>query len=194
MQKSIDFIKKLKKELIGIDIIGGVVATYEGARDLFEAGAYKAGLEFDRPIIADGGTKTTGDIVKALAAGGCAVAMGNQLAGCLESPGGIIEINGKRHKAYNGSTSHAEKIHQYQQYSKDKTIHYVEDVEGIESYVPYKGPIKNVLDVMDKGIRSGLSYCGAQNIEELHQKAKFIRITQASIGENGAHEVFVNAK
>lgn len=224
LQKSLDFVKKLKKEYTDIEIIAGVIATYQGAKDLFEAGAdavrvgvgpgticttrlvtgcgvpqitaisdaYKAGVEYNRPIIADGGTKTTGDIVKALACGANAVAMGSQLAGCLESPGKIIVINGKKHKAYNGSTSQTEKIRQYQQYSSDKSVHYVEYVEGIESFVPYKGEIKDVLNTMDKGIRSGLSYCGAQTIQDLHKKAQFIRITQASIGENGAHGVAVN--
>lgn len=223
LEACLNFVKKLKKEYTDIEVIAGVVATYEGARDLFEAGAdavrvgvgpgticitrqvtgsgvpqvtaimdaFKAGEEFGRPIIADGGTKTTGDLVKALAAGGNAVAVGSQLAGSIESPGETIEIKGKKYKSYNGSTSKTEKIRQYKQYNKDKTEHYIEYVEGIESYVPVKGTVEDVLNVMDKGIRSGLTYSGAKNINELHQKAQFVRVTQASISENGAHGVIV---
>ncbi len=224
LDTNINFIKKIKGEYQDLEVIAGVIGTYQGARDLFEAGAdavrvgvgpgticttravagsgvpqitaimeaKRAGDEFGRPILADGGTKTTGDIVKALAAGANAVVMGNQLAGCEETPGEVHEINGQKYKSYNASTSKTEKIRQYKNYSKDKSKVFVEYVEGVESYVPYKGPVKGVLDKMDKGIRSGLSYSGAKNIADLHKRAQFIRITSASIGENGAHGVMVN--
>lgn len=223
LQTALDFVKKIKKKYPQMEVISGVVGTYEGARDLFEVGAdavrvgvgpgticttrkvtgsgvpqitaisdaYRAGKEFGKPIIADGGTKNTGDIVKALAAGANAVAIGSQLAGTDEAPGSLIEIAGKKYKEYNGSTSKTEKIKQYAQYNQDKTEAYVEYVEGVESTVPYTGTLETTIQKMDKGIRSGLSYSGAFNIAELHEKAKFIRITQASIAENGAHGVLL---
>lgn len=224
LEANLEFLRFIKKEYKDLDVIAGVVGTYDGARDLFKAGAdavrvgvgpgticttrvvtgsgvpqitaimeaSKAGKEFGKPILADGGSKTTGDIVKALAAGANAVVMGNQLAGCKETPGKIKTVNGQKYKAYNASTSKSEKIRQYKKFKQGKTKVYVEYVEGVESYVPYKGPVKNVLDAMDKGIRSGLSYSGAKTIEELHENAKFIRVTPMSVAENGAHGVMVN--
>lgn len=223
LEKNIEWIKKLKQEFNELEIIAGVIATYEGARDLFDAGAdavrvgvgpgticttrqvtgsgvpqitaimeaSRAGKEFGRPVIADGGTKTVGCLVKALGAGANAVVTGNQLAGTVESPGDVIERDGKLYKSYNGSTSKTEKIKQFGKYSKDKEKSYVDYVEGLESLVPYKGSVIDVLNVMDKGLRSGLSYSGAFNIKEFHERAKFVRLTSASIKENGAHGVLV---
>lgn len=224
LEANISFIKKLKTSFPAVEIIAGVVATYEGARDLFEAGAdavrvgvgpgticttrkitgsgvpqitaimeaARAGKKFNRPIIADGGMKNSGDIVKALAAGASAVVLGSQLAGTDEAPGEIIEKNNKKFKAYNGSTCKTEKQKQFNQYNAGKTNAYTSYIEGTESLVPYKGPLEDILAVLEKGIRSGLSYSGARTIEELHQKAQFVQITNASIGENGAHGVYVS--
>lgn len=221
LKASIDMVKKIKKEYKEVEVIAGVIATYEGARDLFEAGAdavrvgvgpgticttrevtgsgvpqitatmnaFKAGKEFGRPVLTDGGTKTTGDIVKALGAGANAVVVGSQLAGTEESPGEIVEVAGKLYKEYNGSTSAKEKQKQYGKYNADKDEKYTSYVEGVEAYVPYKGSVENVLNTMDKGIRSGLSYSGAKNIEIMHNKAKFVRVTSSSIAENGSHGV-----
>jgi IMP dehydrogenase len=220
----LNFLKKIKSEFKDLEVIAGVVATYEGAKDLFIAGAdavrvgvgpgticttrqvtgsgvpqitaimeaAKAGIEFGKPIIADGGMKNSGDIAKALAAGASAAIVGSQLAGCFECPGEIIRLNGKDYKAYNGSTSKTEKEKQMESYAKDKHNQYTEYVEGIESLVPYKGHVKDVLAKLEKGIRSGLSYSGAFNIKEFHEKAQFIRVTPTSTNENGAHGVLVN--
>ncbi len=223
LEAALNFLKKIKKTYPKLEVISGVIATYEGARDLFKAGAdavrvgvgpgticttrqvtgsgvpqitatmeaYRAGLEFGRPIITDGGTKTTGDIVKALAAGANAVTVGSQLAGTDEATGELVEKDGKRYKRYNGSTSQTEKIRQMKKHSQDKSAEYIYYIEGVEAMVPYKGPVKNVLAAMEKGIRSGLSYSGAFNIVELHQKARFIRVTPISAAENGPHGVIL---
>lgn len=222
---AINFLKNIKKKYPKLEVISGVIATYEGACDLFKAGAdavrvgvgpgticttrevtgsgvpqisatmdvYKAGLEFNRPVITDGGTKTVGDIVKALAAGANAVVAGSQFAGADEAPGELLEINGKKFKRYNASTSATEKLKQYKKHSADKSTEYIYYVEGVEAMVNYKGPVKRVLAMMERGIRSGLSYSGAFNIHELHQKAKFIRVTSNSVRENGSHGVIVGS-
>jgi len=223
LEAALSFLREIKKKFPKIEIISGVIATYQGARDLFIAGAdavrvgvgpgticttrkvtgsgvpqitatmdaYRAGLEFNRPIITDGGTKTTGDIVKALASGANAVVVGSQLAGADEAPGEIIDIDGKKYKRYNASTSATEKLNQYKKHSKDKNFEYVYYVEGVEALVKYKGPVRNILAKMERAIRSGLSYSGAFNISEFHQKAEFVRITPTSVKENGAHGVIV---
>ena len=215
-QTCLNFIKTVKSKYPNLEIIAGVVATYEGARDLFKAGAdsvrvgvgpgticttrvvtgsgvpqitavmdaFKAGQEFNRPIIADGGTKNTGDIVKALAAGGNAVVIGSQLAGTDESPGKVIEINNKKYKPYNASTSKTEKIKHLKNCHLDKNKDYINHIEGIESYVNYNGPVSHILAQMEAGIRSGLSYSGAQNISKFHQKAQFIQVTSSLSTEN----------
>ena len=214
-QTCLDFIKNVKQKYSQLEIIAGVVGTYEGARDLFLAGAdavrvgvgpgsicttrivtgsgipqitavieaYRAGLEFSRPIIADGGTRNSGDVVKALAAGANAVVAGVQLAGTDESPGPVITIDGHKYKIFNASTSKAEKIKQYQKNKTDKPINYVNHFEGMESYVDYRGSVVNVLSQIEAGLRSGLTYSGAINIEELHQKAKFIRVSPLSVAD-----------
>ncbi|MDA1337969.1 MAG: IMP dehydrogenase [bacterium] len=224
MKKSLDFVRKIKKEYKDLEVIAGVIATYEGARDLFEAGAdavrvgvgpgticttrkvtgfgvpqitatieaYRAAKEYGRIVITDGGTKLSGDMVKALAAGANAVVTGSQLAGTDEAPGEIKEVNEKKYKAYNASTSATEKNKQFHKFHIDKTQDYVKYVEGTESFVPYKGSVNDILSVIEKGIRSGLSYSGANNIEEFHEKAKFIRVTPISVSENGAHGVVLN--
>jgi len=224
MKQCLDLIKKIKKEYKELEIIAGVIATYEGSRDLFEAGAdavrvgvgpgticttrvqtgsgvpqitatmdaYKAAKEYGKIVITDGGTKTTGDIVKALASGANAVVTGSQLAGTNEAPGEIVVRDGEKFKKYNASTSYTEKVKQFNGFSNDKSKDYVKYIEGVESLVRYKGPVENVLSSMEKGIRSGLSYSGAKNIQELHEKAKFIRVTSASLQENGAHGVVLD--
>ena len=146
--------------------------------------AYRAAEEFQRPIIADGGTRNSGDEVKALAAGANAVVIGSQLAGSDECPVEIIKINGKDYKPYNASTSKTEKEKQFSENKTDKSANYINQVEGIESFVPCRGPVANILSQLENGLRSGLSYSGAQNIEELHQKARFIQVTPTVTFEN----------
>ncbi len=153
--------------------------------------ASRAARELRKIIWADGGTKNSGDIVKGLAAGASAVIMGSQLAGTKESPGKMKKVNGKLYKEYNASTSFTEKKSQLKSNGQDKNEHYVKHIEGVESLVSYKGPVEEVLSGMMAGVKSGLSYCGANNIEDLWKKHEFVRITGAGMRESGAHDVIV---
>jgi len=137
------------------------------------------------------GIKNSGDIVKSLAAGSCAIRGGNIFSGTDEAPGDIIEIDGRYYKRYNGSTSEEEKIKQRNLGSNGKNKHYTIHIEGYEALVPYKGPVEDVVQRLLAGVRSGFSYCGASNIDELQRNATFIKITNAGISENGAHDVRV---
>lgn len=151
--------------------------------------AVRASKKFkNKFVLADGGTKSSGDIVKALAAGASAVAVGSQLAGTDEAPGEIIVKNGVYYKEYNGSTSIKEKEKQTQKHNGHKP-HFKLHIEGVEAMVKYKGPVADVLNSLCAGIKSGFSYCGAKNIIELHKKARFIQITNAGLRESHAHDV-----
>jgi len=154
--------------------------------------ARKAAEKYGKVIIADGGAKNSGDIVKALAAGASAVTLGNLFAGTDEAPGGIIELNGKKYKEYNGSTSKKEKIRQIGKYSQDKSDSYADHTEGVEAFVPYKGPLRDVVESLLAGIRSGFSYSGARDLQELWKNAEFIQVTQAGVRESNAHDVILN--
>ena len=144
------------------------------------------------PAIADGGIKYSGDIVKALAAGADAVMLGSLLAGLEESPGEIIHYEGRRYKVYRGMGS----LGAMQGYGADrygsgqasgersKLV-----PEGIEGQVPYKGKLADVLYQMVGGVRAGMGYVGAGNLEELRQKAQFIRITNAGLMESHPHSI-----
>ncbi|MDD2551172.1 MAG: IMP dehydrogenase [Dysgonamonadaceae bacterium] len=144
------------------------------------------------PIIADGGLRYSGDIVKALAAGASSVMMGSLLAGTEESPGETIIFNGRKFKSYRGMGSLAA----MQQGSKDRYFQDVEDdikklvPEGIEARVPFKGALHEVIYQMVGGLRAGMGYCGAATIKDLH-KAKFIRISAAGYAEGHPHGVMI---
>ncbi|RNC66180.1 IMP dehydrogenase [Proteiniphilum sp. X52] len=144
------------------------------------------------PVIADGGLRYSGDIVKALAAGGSSVMMGSLLAGTEESPGETIIFNGRKFKSYRGMGS----LSAMQQGSKDRYFQDVEDdikklvPEGIEARVPFKGTLQEVIYQMVGGLRSGMGYCGAENIKKLHQ-AKFTRISAAGYVESHPHGVMI---
>jgi IMP dehydrogenase len=144
------------------------------------------------PLIADGGLRYSGDIVKALAAGGSSVMMGSLLAGTEESPGETIIFNGRKFKSYRGMGS----LSAMQQGSKDRYFQDVEDdvkklvPEGIEARVPFKGTLQEVVYQMVGGLRSGMGYCGAENIEKLHE-AKFTRISSAGYAESHPHGVMI---
>lgn len=146
----------------------------------------------DVPLIADGGLRYSGDIVKALAAGGSSVMMGSMFAGTEESPGETIIFNGRKFKSYRGMGS----LSAMQQGSKDRYFQSgEEDVkklvpEGIEARVPFKGTLQEVVYQMVGGLRSGMGYCGAANMDELHQ-AKFTRITSAGYAESHPHDVMI---
>lgn len=151
----------------------------------------KAAKEFGKTFMPDAGIKNSGDIVKALATGASATVSGFIFAGTDECPSEIIEISGKKYKNYNGSASKAEKIKQYQKDSSDKNDKYTVHVEGVEGLVEYKGSLESVVESLCAGIRSGLSYCGAKNIKELHDKHQFIRVTSGGVRESNAHDVIV---
>ena len=142
-------------------------------------------------VIADGGIKFSGDIVKALAAGADAVMLGGLLAGCEETPGEIIEVYGKKVKTYVGMGS----LSAMQRGSSDRYFQGGQKElkklvpEGIEATVPYKGPMSDVIYQMMGGLRSGMGYCGCANIEELKEKAQFVKISNAGLKESHPHTV-----
>ena len=146
----------------------------------------------DIPVIADGGVRYTGDIVKALAVGGSVVMAGSLFAGVEESPGETIIFEGRKFKAYRGMGS----VEAMQAGSKDRYFQDMEDdnkklvPEGISGRVPYKGKLAEVMHQIIGGLRAGMGYCGAANIKQL-QKAKFIRITAAGVKESHVHDVTI---
>jgi IMP dehydrogenase len=130
-------------------------------------------------IVADGGIKTSGDIVKSIAAGAKVVMLGNLLAGTDEAPGEIIKgIDGNKYKIYRGAASFGAKREFFGQ---------AEYIEGEETLIPYRGPVEKVILKLCEGIRSGLSYCGSVSLNELQEKSRFIRITSAGYKESIAH-------
>ncbi len=144
------------------------------------------------PVIADGGIRYSGDIVKALAAGADTIMAGGLFAGVEESPGETIIYNGRKFKSYRGMGS----LEAMQQGSKDRYFQDVEDdikklvPEGIVARVPYKGTLSEVFYQLIGGLRAGMGYCGAQNLEKL-KEAKFIRITNSGIQESHPHDVSI---
>ena len=147
------------------------------------------------PLIADGGIRYSGDIVKALAAGGYSVMLGGLLAGVEESPGETIIYNGRKFKSYRGMGS----LEAMEKGSKDRYFQATEtDVkklvpEGIAARVPYKGSLYEVIYQMVGGLRAGMGYCGAADITALHQ-AKFTRITNAGVAESHPHDVTLTSE
>jgi len=136
--------------------------------------------KYDIPVIADGGLSSPGDVVKAIAAGASTGMSGRLWVGCDESPGMIIFKDGKRHKKYYGSASY-ESNHKRKEKDAGKSIQNRQNVfvEGVSSLVDYAGPVSEVNQKYVKGIQSGLSYCGARNIQEMQANAEFIQITSA---------------
>ncbi len=145
------------------------------------------------PLIADGGIKYSGDITKALATGASAVMVGNLLAGCDESPGELVLYQGRTFKAYRGMGSMGamesggtDRYSQENQSRPDKLI-----PEGIEGRVPYKGPLEAIVLQLVGGLKSGMGYCGSANLEELHSKARFVRVSSAGLREGHVHDVII---
>ena len=144
--------------------------------------------ERGKAIIADGGIKYSGDVVKALAAGGNAVMLGSLLAGTSESPGDTEIFQGRRFKVYRGMGS----LGAMEKGSKDR--YFQEDAkklvpEGIEGRLPYKGPLADTVYQLVGGIRAGMGYCGAPNLEFLRENAQFVRMTGAGLRESHPHDV-----
>jgi IMP dehydrogenase len=142
-------------------------------------------------VIADGGIKYSGDIVKALAIGADTVMLGSMLAGTEEAPGEIIESNGKKYKSYVGMGSLAAMKRGSADRYFQKTEAKVEKLvpEGIEAKVPYKGEVTSVLYQLCGGLRSGMGYCGAVNTDELKKRSVFVQITNAGLIESHPHDV-----
>ena len=158
-----------------------ITAIYEAA---------KVGAKWGRPIIADGGMQYSGDIVKALAAGGNVVMLGSMLAGCDEAPGDSEIYQGRRFKVYRGMGSLAAMANG----SKDR--YFQEDnkklvPEGVEGRVPCKGTVGEVVYQILGGLRAGMGYCGCGTIAELQEKAQFVRITGAGLKESHPHDIYI---
>lgn len=142
------------------------------------------------PIIADGGIKYSGDIVKALAGGASAVMIGSLFAGTDESPGEFIIFNGRRFKSYRGMGSiGAMKRGSGERYFQNATEENKMVAEGIEGMVPYKGPLKDYIYQLCGGLRSGMGYCGARDLDSLKARAEFIEISSAGLKESHPHDI-----
>jgi len=209
----LDAISRIKKFSPTTEIIGGNIATRAGAQALINAGAdavkvgvgpgsicttrvvacNKAGI----PLIADGGLQYSGDIVKALVAGANAVMLGSLLAGCEEAPGELVEINGVKYKTYRGmgSLGAMQSRGEKKSYSKDRYMQ--DDVlsedklvpEGIEGKVVFRGTVAEVVHQLVGGLRSGMGYAGAPDIETLRRDGHLIQITAAGLQESHPHDV-----
>ena len=146
--------------------------------------------KYDIPIIADGGIKYSGDIVKAIAAGGSVVMLGSMLAGCEESPGELEIYQGRQFKSYRGMGSLAAMAHgskdRYFQEGNKKLV-----PEGVEGRVPFKGALSDTVFQMLGGLRSGMGYCGAHDIETLRTRSRFVRITAAALRESHPHDIYI---
>ncbi len=229
-QLALDMISRMKKDSFfdGVEIIGGNVATTEGAQALIDAGAdavkvgvgpgsicttrVVAGIGVPQltavylaskackpagvPLIADGGLQYSGDIAKALVAGADTVMLGSLLAGCKESPGQLVFMNGKQYKQYRGMGSiGAMSSRGRKSYSKDR--YFQADVtsddkivpEGIEGQVPYSGSLSAVIYQLVGGLHQSMFYIGANTIDELKQRGRFVRITPAGLKESHPHDV-----
>jgi IMP dehydrogenase len=165
-----------------------VTAIYEAAQAANAAGV---------PLIGDGGLQFSGDIAKAIAAGADTVMLGSLLAGCEESPGEMVFINGKQFKSYRGmgSLGAMQSRGQGRSFSKDR---YFQDnvlsedklvPEGIEGQVPYRGPLASVAHQLVGGLRASMGYVGSADIPELKEKGRFVRITAAGLKESHPHDV-----
>lgn len=142
-------------------------------------------------VIADGGIKQSGDIAKAIAAGADAVMLGGLFAGCEEAPGEEIIFEGRKYKVYvgMGSLSAMQRGSADRYFQSNKTEMKKLVPEGIEGRVPYKGPVNDVIYQLMGGLRSGMGYCGAHNITEMQENARFIEITNAGLKESHPHDV-----
>lgn len=152
--------------------------------------AAKAAKEYDIPIIADGGIKYSGDVTKALAAGGNAVMMGSLFAGTEESPGEELYVEGRKFKTYRGMGSlGAMSSGSSDRYFQSETKKYVP--EGVEGRVPFKGKVGDIIYQLIGGVKSGMGYCGAANLKALRENTQFVKVTQASLQENHPHNITI---
>ncbi len=216
-----DAVAAVKRALPEVQVIAGNVATFEGARDLIALGAdgvkvgigpgsicttrvvsgagvpqitaiaecAKATAGTGVPLIADGGIKYSGDLTKAIAAGADCVMIGSLFAGVEESPGETILYQGRTFKSYRGMGSMGAMQAGSDRYPQDTSGKLVP--EGIEGRVPYKGLLSELAYQLVGGLRAGMGYCGCATIAELHDKAKFVRLTVAGLRESHVHDVII---
>ncbi len=153
----------------------------------------EAAEAMDVPIIADGGIRSSADLVKALAAGASTAMVGRLLAGTDESPGAVVVKNGRKMKVYRGMASFYAMLAKESRTGDEDFLQDASEysfiAEGVEAYVPYKGSASDVVKQLAAGLRSGLSYLGASNIKELQRNAVFIRMTEAGLRESHPHDV-----
>ncbi len=155
----------------------------------------KTAKKYDIPVISDGGTRTSGDVTKALAAGSSSVMIGSMFGGTDESPGKTLVKNGKKYKMYRGMASFSASLgRKYRESAETNTDNdelndYVP--EGVEAMVPYKGSVIEIIRQLVGGVRSGLSYCGVKTISEMYENAEFIKISAAGYKESQPHDVDV---
>ena len=146
--------------------------------------------KYNIPVIADGGVKYSGDVVKAVAAGADVIMLGSLLAGCDESPGEFEIFQGRRFKVYRGMGSIAAmecgSKDRYFQTGSKKLV-----PEGVEGRVPYKGPVSDTIFQILGGLRSGMGYCGTKTIQLLKENGKFVRITGAGLKESHPHDIYI---
>ncbi|MEU6209190.1 IMP dehydrogenase [Streptomyces sp. JL4002] len=223
-----DMVAKIKSNS-SVDVIGGNVATRDGAQSLIDAGCdgikvgvgpgsicttrvvagigvpqvtaiYEASLAAKAagvPVIGDGGLQYSGDIAKALVAGADTVMLGSLLAGCEESPGELLFINGKQFKSYRGMGSLGAMQSRGDQRSFSKDRYFQEGVggddklipEGIEGQVPYRGPLSAVVHQLVGGLRQSMFYVGGRTVPELQDNGRFVRITSAGLKESHPHDI-----
>ncbi len=165
-----------------------MTAIYDAARACKPAGV---------PVIGDGGLQYSGDIAKALVAGADAVMLGSLLAGCEESPGELVFINGKQFKSYRGMGSLGAMAARGRKTSYSKDRYFQGDVvsddklipEGIEGQVAFRGPLSAVAYQLVGGLRQSMFYTGANTVGELHSKGRFVRITAAGLRESHPHDI-----
>ncbi|GAA2994774.1 IMP dehydrogenase [Streptomyces fulvorobeus] len=223
-----DMVAKIKSNS-SVDVIGGNIATRDGAQALIDAGVdgikvgvgpgsicttrvvagigvpqvtaiYEASLAAKAagvPVIGDGGLQYSGDIAKALVAGADTVMLGSLLAGCEESPGELLFINGKQFKSYRGMGSLAAMQTRGERKSFSKDRYFQEGVasdeklvpEGIEGQVPYRGPLSAVVHQLTGGLRQSMFYVGGRTVAELQDNGRFVRITSAGLKESHPHDI-----
>lgn len=153
---------------------------------------YRVSREHGVPLIADGGIKFSGDVVKALASGATSVMIGSLFAGTDEAPGEQVLYQGRSYKMYRGMGS----IEAMKRGSKDRYAQITDDAnkmvpEGIEGRVPYRGSMSNIIHQLIGGVRAGMGYCGCRTIEDLHKKTRFLRITASGLKESHVHDVII---
>ncbi|AWW38060.1 inosine-5-monophosphate dehydrogenase [Streptomyces sp. AS58] len=224
-----DMVAKIKSNSAGVDVIGGNVATRDGAQALIDSGVdgikvgvgpgsicttrvvagvgvpqvtaiYEASLAAKAagvPVIGDGGLQYSGDIAKALVAGADTVMLGSLLAGCEESPGELLFINGKQFKSYRGMGSLGAMQSRGDRKSFSKDRYFQEGVasdeqlvpEGIEGQVPYRGPLSSVVHQLVGGLRQSMFYVGGRTVPDLQSSGRFVRITSAGLKESHPHDI-----